>query len=227
MPVLLQSGRFAGGGGADSFIGVTHLATDLTAYPFSGVDIGIAAADRVVVAGVIPSAGGARTISSVTIGGNAMTETTQASGGSQGHTCGIFHRLHATGDTDNFVVTLSAAATSCALVIWTIYPASVTPLDAFSDVVTAGTGLVFTNVSVATGGFLVGLVFKRNGNLVNVPTWNGSDPVSSDDTPAIGDSGFTARMFHISCNETIPTNDMTVGWTGTVNGCGSVASWGA
>lgn len=227
MPVMLQSGRFGAGGGADSFIGVTSLATDLSAYTFSTVDIGIAAADRVVVAGVIPSAAGARDILSVTIGGNAMTQATQALSSALGQTCGLFYRLHASGATDNFVVTLSDAATSCALAIWTIYPVSPTPVDSLSDVAAAESGLSFPNVGIATGGFLIGIAFKRSAGAVNIPTWNGIDPVSSDATPTIGDSGFLARVFHISCNETILTNDMTIGWTGTVNGCGSVASWGA
>lgn len=225
MPVMLQSGRFAGGGGANSFLGLTQLSTDLSAYTFSTVGIGTAAADRVTVLGVIPSANGGRTITGVTIDGLAMTQSAQSAGTNQGQTCGIFHRLHATGTTADFVVTLNSGCTSCAIAVWSIYSVTVAPVDSGSDIATAGTSLLVPNLAIENGGMVCGVAFKRTGGAFG-GGWTGPDGLFASQAMT-GDSGFQGMGYYIETSQTTTTDDLTLSWTGSVNACTAVASWGA
>lgn len=121
---------FGGGGGITS---VSHtdnsvITTDLTTYTFSTQAIGTAAADRVVVVGISASnASGARTVSSVTIGGitatAAVTYLEQTVGASRAGT-GLYAVVVPTGTTADVVITFSGSELRCGLDVWAIYGAS-------------------------------------------------------------------------------------------------------
>jgi hypothetical protein len=91
---------------------------DATTYTFTAASIGAATADRVIVVGCGGSIVASRTISSVTLGGNAMTAvTTTAAGDSP---TGIYSLVVPSGTTATIVVTFSGGVSRCGISIWSL-----------------------------------------------------------------------------------------------------------
>lgn len=121
-------------------VGLTYVTqvsstSDLTTYTFNTTNIGTAAADRIVVVGVTvngSSNGFPCTINSVTIGGNTATQIAQIVGASWA-TAGIFALAVPSGTTANIVVTLNRTAGRCAVAVWNMTGANITPADTLTD----------------------------------------------------------------------------------------------
>ncbi|MGE0658265.1 MAG: hypothetical protein AB7F36_01690 [Reyranellaceae bacterium] len=85
--------------------------TNSSSYSFSGVSIGAAAADRIVVFCFAGDAGSGRTISSVTINGSAATLIQQNASGNI--RCGMYALAVPAGTTATLAVTFSGSMNRC------------------------------------------------------------------------------------------------------------------
>lgn len=104
-----------------SFLQQTIDSTDLTTYTFAAQSLGSANAGRYIVVGIYGRAvdGGARTISSVTIGGESATQNAfKVGAGSGGSFSAVYCAFVPTGTTGDVVVTWSSGMTACEIVVW-------------------------------------------------------------------------------------------------------------
>lgn len=139
----------------------------LTTYTFSTQSIGAAQAGRrIIVAAGCPANGVDRTISSVTIGGDAATAIGTIASGAGG---GAFAQAQLfvlqvdTGTTADIVVTWSGAADRCSVGVWAAYDLqSSTPTATLTSTANPQTG----TINVSAGGILIAAAFDFNG----VPT---------------------------------------------------------
>jgi len=141
---------------ASYYVGTVDDTSDLGEYTFSSADIGTAHSTRlVVVAVMIRGVGGFGTVT-VTIGGDAASETVQVvdiyrAGAS-------IHQLEvASGTTADIVVTFDGTATGCAVSVHALYDlASSTAKDTDTDLRSAGDDWkCTTEISVDSGDYVV------------------------------------------------------------------------
>jgi len=132
--------------------------SDLSTYTFSAMALGDAAADRTIIASVaLVKSGGAATISSVTVAGNAAASQAQATTGNQR---GALYSLDlASGTTGDVVVTLSATSARCGVLLWNFYGGNKTASDTISDTATPLTG----TIDVTKGGCIIGQALSTDG----------------------------------------------------------------
>lgn len=134
---------------------------------FTDAAIGSAAADRLVVVTALGhNVGGSnRTITSVTIGGNAATVHEQIQ--SVGLSAGVASLVVTTGTTATIVVTWSGALTDTRIVVYTITGlTSTTPHDTGDA---AGDTMA---LDIPAGGVAIGIAGEKNGTLGDI-TWTG------------------------------------------------------
>jgi len=120
-----------------TFITQTSDITNLTTYTFTGVSIGTASDDRLVVIACAAGAGDARfALSSVTIGGTGATVHAASPNTDSGVAtiqCGIASRLVTSGTTADIVITWSAGVDACNLAVYTLTAwKNSTPTSTFS-----------------------------------------------------------------------------------------------
>ncbi len=99
---------------------------DLTTYTFASQALGTASADRKIVVGIVGAAGGARTISSVTVGGVSATALGTLYAPLAGVMVGFYIASVPTGTTGSVVVTWSSGCVRCAIGLWAVTGASST-----------------------------------------------------------------------------------------------------
>ncbi len=135
-------------------------ATDAATYTYSNKNIGTAAADRIVLVGILGGSTTARTISSVTIGGIAATvRHTQNEGV---HTAALYEATVPTGTTATIVVNWSGAHNRCAIVWWTATGlTSGVPVDTDGGWIRAA-GATVINLTTVAGGFVIGFAVHPN-----------------------------------------------------------------
>lgn len=94
-----------------------------TTYTFTSKDIGTAATGRRIIVGVIGSGAASRTISSVTVGGNAATAINFVEGSVTGAflQSAIYIIQVDAGTTATVVVTFSAGSNRCGIGVWAAY----------------------------------------------------------------------------------------------------------
>jgi hypothetical protein len=131
-----------------------------TTWTASGIGIGTADANRIVVVIVYLNGAGTKTVSSVTIGGNAMTQLAWTQGDTETRCAvGVYYRAVSTGTTADVVVTTSGnidyrfsldtfalSGTAISAVSGTDYTSSFTGWNGtFTTDVTAGQAVLFVN----------------------------------------------------------------------------------
>lgn len=148
------------GGGGVSPLGVSYLETQYqtsnqSSYTFSAVGIGAADPNRLVLVGYSAAAGGARTRSSATIGGNAVTAYVDiADGTTQCCMAGWFGLKVASWTTTDIVVSFSGLVSNCHLYIYTM-PTTQTVADAAYDTDSvAGTSSPSVTIDSPEGGVI-------------------------------------------------------------------------
>lgn len=171
-------------------------------YTIAAQSLGTPHADRVLV--MLVSTG--QTVSSVTVGGNAMTELASASQGR------IMYLPLASGSTGDVVVTIDSGASTnatIALAMFVCYPASSTPVD-YGAIYNSS----LSNIEVVNGGSL--FLFDRGTSSADPITisWNGADTVTQDAHGTVETWAYSA--YHAVTTEDATTGDVTSSSTSDV-----------
>lgn len=101
-----------------TFIGFTSQTLDLTTYTFTGVNLGEATNDRVIVVCAYGSAGSARTVNSITLAGNTMTSVVGVT--SVNNPSQMSRITSTTGTSATIVVTFSGSVNRCGIAVYSI-----------------------------------------------------------------------------------------------------------
>lgn len=191
---------------------VSTSTVDNTVYNHTGINIGTAAADRlvIVIAGGLRS-GTARSISSINIGGTDGTIVAQQNGTGSG-ALAIAYRLVPTGTTTDVIVTYSGTMDRAGIVAYTITgQASNTPTDTFN---VSGNGNVSSTIDVLAGGTAFGGYYGQD---VASVVWSGINEdndfvIESSDQMSTAYKAFTAAQTNLSVGVTVGgTEDLLVG----------------
>lgn len=229
MPTLINPFRF-GTSITGGLVALVENTSNTPPWTFTAVDIGTAAANRVVVVGVVVYDAGANQITSLTIGGNAATkaiDTSTAGAIGTARVAGIYYLVVASGATATIVVNASSSpAVSAAIAVWAIYPALSTPVDAVANEGNTVTNVTASDVAITSGGILCAIHQHDNGNGTTW-TWNGVDPVTEEVDKTLGDSGKIWSVATIRPTVSTTTNDLTAAPSlGSPNQSIACASWG-
>jgi hypothetical protein len=136
-----------------NYIGAVSNTTGATSYTFNTTNIGTATSDRVVVVGVMLNSSAARTVSSVTLGGNAMTSIVGTSSASN---AALFRISVAAGTTANIVVTGSGTSNGCYVVVYSLTGwGTVTTYN--SNSATGSSATISTTIDTASNGAAIGI----------------------------------------------------------------------
>jgi len=190
------SGTAGGGGGGGgpiiSYIGTMDVAIPAAIATFTNQAIGTPASDRLVVVLIGGwRAGLARTLSSVTIGGNAATIHLQQTntGGSAGPTLAIASLVVATGTTATIVATYSSGEAQATSHVYTITGLnSTTPVATNSAAVASGDPSTTVNV---TGTGVAVALWSGTTNTTGPATFTG---LSTKDYDAVVGGTAVARV---------------------------------
>lgn len=166
---------FGSGGAAAAPVSITHTATygaggraSGTTQTVTGVSVGTATADRLVVAAFGTSGGPSNSSATATIAGNAATKIVE-SVGSDSTILSIFSYGLSSGTSATFAVTYNTSAiTWTTLNVWAIYNANHTATAYFDSNADVGTGTI--DIS-ASGCALSGAVTVSSGGATY--TWVG------------------------------------------------------
>lgn len=184
-----------------TFLQLAKSSTDLTTYTFSAQSVGTAAADRYIICGVSgrSSDGGARTISSVTIGG--VTATLNVQMVNSGNVQGIACALVPTGTTADVVVVFSSTMTNADIAL---YSTSGLTSTSANDTGTSTANVGTYALNVAAGGVAVALM--KSDDETSVATWAGltetydeADANSNDISGAAAAFATTQTNLTVSC----------------------------
>lgn len=137
------TGSVITGTGFASFRGQQGQQSNLTVFTFNNTDIGTPTDNRVVVISTlgVRSTVTARTLSSVTIGGNtASILKTGTIDSTAGYTLGLVYLgcPVSVGGTAAVVVTLSGAASECYIQVYAVYPNATVPNDSAINMPASG-----------------------------------------------------------------------------------------
>jgi hypothetical protein len=191
-----------------SYIGNVLDNVSATSYTFTGASIGTAAADRVIVVGVMLNSGSARTVSSVTLGGNAMTSIVGTNSASN---TALFRIDVASGTTANIVVTGSGASNGCFVVIYSLIGwGTVTTYN--SNSATGSGSTISTTIDTVSGGAVIGIQNRFNTDSITTAGF------TTQDTNGVFD--ITQRVYS---GNTFPTTAAT-GTTYSVTGTAATSS---
>jgi hypothetical protein len=141
-----------------NYIGAVSNTTGATTYTFTAANIGTATSDRVIVVGVMLNSSTNRTVSSVTLGGNAMTSIVGTNSASN---TALFRISVASGTTADIVVTGSGASNGCYVVIYSLTGwGTVTTYN--SNSATGSSATISTTIDTASGGAVIGIQNRFN-----------------------------------------------------------------
>jgi hypothetical protein len=199
-------------------------------WSFPAVDIGAAAANRVVVVGVVIYDAGANQTTGVTLAGNAMTkaiDTSTAAAIGTGRVAGIYYLVVPSGTTATIAVSASnTPAISAAIAVWALYPASSTQGNAVANQGSTVASITASAVAVTTGGVLCAVHQHDNNNATNW-TWSGIDPLTEETDQALGDSGIIWSIATVRAAANTTANSLTAApASGSPNQSIACASWG-
>lgn len=190
------------------YIGAVSNTTGATTYTFTAANIGTATSDRVIVVGVMLNSSTNRTVSSVTLGGNAMTSIVGTNSASN---TALFRISVASGTTADIVVTGSGASNGCYVVVYSLTGwGTVTTYN--SNSATGSSATISTTIDTASGGAVIGIQNRFN-------------------TGSVTTSGFTTQNVNttfdgtqrIYAGNTFPTTSAT-GTTYSVTGSSATDS---
>lgn len=196
---------------AVTFLQTATDATNLTTYTFASQNLSVATATRFIIASITGRSddGGARTISSVTIGG--VTATINAQTGSSGSCAGIACANVPTGSTGDVVVVWSGGMTDCAVSLhYFLDLDSATALGTGTSTADPGTA----TVAYQTGGIMVAV--SRNDDGSATATWtNGTEDYDTADATGNDISGASTE-YATSTNVKVTGNiAVSCEWSGT------------
>jgi len=142
--------------------------TSSTTQTVTGISVGTASADRLVVAAFGISGGPPNASATATIGGNAATKIVESVGGDS-TILSIFSYGLSSGTSATFAVTYNASAINfITLNVWAIYNANHTATASFGSTADVGTG----TIDISAGGCaLAGAVTVASGGATH--TWVG------------------------------------------------------
>lgn len=193
---------------AYAYLQSAQSGTDLSTYTFAAQNLGSAASDRFIACTINGRSndGGARTITSVTIGGVAATSAGTIAANSGSH-CAIYSAAVPTGATGDVVVVWSSTMTDCTVALHSHYGAfSTTPTSYFNDTTTP----LSQSINVAAGGFAVGISTSDSGTAT--ATWAGiterfdDATATGNDQSGAGDEFATTQTgLTVSCTWTAET----------------------
>lgn len=177
------------------YIGTTVNTTNLTNYTFSGVDIGVASDDRMVVVCAITNY--AR--SSITIGG---VSATFISGGN----CSIAYLKVATGTTADIVVNTAGTNANCRIFVYTVQVLGEVPLDTAIGYGNPVSSLTLSDIETRPYGCVISCLRFNDGGGLSID-WSGIDDIVTDHNALTEPQ----RMFscHIDTSQFSDTNDLT------------------
>lgn len=190
--------------------------TDLSTYTFSTQNLGSASSDRKIICTVNgrSSDGGARTITSVTIGGVAATEVRDDT--SNGNVCGIFIASVPTGATGDVEVVFSNTMGDCNI---HLYHTTGVGSNTANDSGTSTANPLTYDLDIEAGGIAVAIASSDDG--AATATWAGLTE-DFDDATALGNdnSGSSGAFATIQTNLTVSCT-----WTSSVRPIYSSASF--
>lgn len=141
--------------------------TDLTTYTFSTQAIGTASMDRIVIVGAIGRAGATgRTISSVTIGGNAAGSVGAAAAAddtTNSRVAQLFALLVTSGTTADIVVTFNSTMVRAGIVVWAMTGTGGST-NAHDSATSTASPATTTACSIPTNGGAVGVCYSTDAN---------------------------------------------------------------
>lgn len=221
-----------GAGGSSAPVGLTYVTTatnttDTNVYTFAGASIGTAETGRIVIVAV--SSGGAattRTLTGVTIGGNAATQVVNNAHdtGTSANVTAIFALQVDAGTTADIVATFSGNMNRCAISVYRLTGATgVAANDTASAGGTADSDGISDTINVPAGG-----------GAVSVGVMNGTGPTIDLTGLATADVEATienANNAYASAHEEFATaqSGLTLTLTSgavSVNSSLAAASWG-
>lgn len=137
-----------------NYIGAVSDTGSATTYTFTAANIGTAASDRVIVVGVMLNSSTNRTVSSVTLGGNAMTSIVGTNSASN---TALFRISVASGTTADIVVTGSGAANGCYVVVYSLTGwGTVTTYDS-NFAASSSAATISATINTVSGGAVIGI----------------------------------------------------------------------
>lgn len=200
--------------------------SDLSAYTFTAAPIGTAASDRIVVVGVQTRANAARSVSGVTIGGNAATSIVVANDTAQGADISALYYLAVpSGTTADIVVTLSAAMVRCAINVWAVYGSSGAPTASASDTVFTSAALN-TTLSCNANGAIIGMAEGLTGTGTASWTWSGITEQSDATSAEASNHGWSGAHSTFSTAQSSLAISATTAGTSPLSGALTLAAWG-
>jgi hypothetical protein len=209
-----------GGGGpvAMSFTDNAANQSDLSTYTFSTRSFGTAAADRIIVVGIVARRAAAATLDSVTIGGVTATKTTGVinSGGGAATIADIWQAPVPTGTTGDVVVTFNTAMARCAVVIYRMVGASSTASNTQTSTATDPS----VSLNVPANGAAMGVAHSVDGSTT---TWTGLTE-DVDTTASLESTVYTSAHDNFTAQQTGLT--VTANFSAGTSPAGAFASWG-
>lgn len=199
--------------------------TDQTTYTFASTSIGTASSDRVVVVVIGSRANAARSISSVTVGGNSATAIATANNSGGGaEIAAIYAVAVPSGTTASIVVTFSAAMLRIAVGVYTLTGTG-GAVTAYGTATQTPSGSSPTDSTIdcpANGGILA--VNFSNSSATSSTTWTGLTE-RFDVNPETSSSGVSSASDNFASAQTNLTVTATVASV-TVQQAMAIASWG-
>jgi hypothetical protein len=149
-----------------NFISSASATNNAATYTFNDIDIGAAAADRIVVVCAFLGGGAITQITSITVGGVALTLTGRVTDGVSGSWAFGYGALP-TGAAATITVT-SANAGRAAIAVYKVTATSTIPTDTQTDVdAVDSAGSISTMITAQPGGVII----ANAGYGSNTPTW--------------------------------------------------------
>lgn len=190
--------------------------TNLSTYTFASQNFGTASADRHIICTVCgrSSDGGARTITSVTIGGTTAAENVDTT--SSGNVCGIYIAAVPTGTSGNVVVVFNTTMGNADIALYSTTGVGSTTA---TDSGTSTSNPLTYALDVVAGGIAVAIATSDNG--AATATWAGLTERFDDATTGGNDKSGASDAF-----ATTQTN-LTVSctWTGSTRPLYAAASF--
>lgn len=207
------------GGVQLTFTNCYQSTTDLTTYTFASSDVGIEAANRHTIVGVlaIDDATGFST-NSVTVGGVSATEIVDQ-GGTVTDNASIHILANPSGTSEDIVVTMSEAMLNAAICVWAAYGlSSATAHASIADPDTNSS--LALSLNTPANGIAVGVAIN-DANPPNVAAWTGL--IEQYDNNSSG-MVVTAAHLHPTSAAT-PLSVTAVMTPDTPDAAGAAASW--
>ena len=212
------------GGGSIAEVSLVANAIDsssATAYTFSGVALGAAASDRIIVVGGF-STNAVHTVSSVTIGGVSAAQVVAATN-SGGEQCALWQAAVPTGTTGNIVWTWSGSEVGMGIGVWRIVGATATA-HASSGV--TGASPLSSTLNIPANG--VAIAYSGAASSNRTATWTGLtegfDANGVED--GVNSGNHTGASDAFTTTQTGRTIQMTLSGVSIRNPVLTMASWG-